>query len=392
MSRPQNAGAVDSAVYSLSLSARGRDLHRVALKAARPVSPPQLPPALTPAAVPPPASDADSFPTFPVPAPDAYGWGPREYRYLPGGAFGPGGRYVSLVISSSDPVGRLDWTLSGALGDPGTWRGGSAAAAWRGLPVTIGAGAFAVTDFPSREGAGRFASDSLDASLRGAELSATLVRYGSVWSSASRIGASVARTAIADGAGSGRSLAFAGYTGVADLSRGAFTLLASGGALGSLGRTEGIDWQRLLARGSIAVGVRGPMLRYTATYAQVSHNAPMFERPTVGGDTPPLTDTALLSQRIPVSALPVGIITAREVFGQRLEYEAGFLSIYYDRFTTPQDGNATHNVYGGELHGGLPAVPFLAVPSVSALLGTGYSISAPYRYKLRVYVALRYAP
>jgi hypothetical protein len=289
-------------------------------------------------------------------------------------------------------VGRLDWTLTGALGDAGTWRGGSAAAAWRGSPVTIAVSAFALTDFPSREAAGHFASDSLDASLRGAELSATLVRYGSVWSSASRIGASVARAAVADGGGSGRAVAFAGYSGVSDLSRGALTLLASGGALGSLGRTEATDWQRLLARGSVAVGIRGLMLRYTATYSQVSHDAPAFERPTVGGDTPPLTDTALLSQRIVAPALPVGTITGRQVLGQRVEYEAGFLSIYYDRFTTPQDGNAKHDVYGGELRGALPAVPFLAVPSVSGLVGTGYSISAPYRYKLRVYVALRYAP
>jgi hypothetical protein len=189
-----------------------------------------------------------------------------------------------------------------------------------------------------------------------------------------------------------RTLAFGEYGGVTDLSRGVLTLHAGAGALGSVGRTTGVDWERVLARVSLAAGLRGFLLHYVATYNQVSHSAPPFELPTVGGDTPPLTDTALLSQRIVEPALPVGAVSGRQVLTQRLEYEAGFLAIYYDRFMTPRDGNARHDLYGAELRGTVPPVPFLAVPSASIVAGAGYSISAPFAYKLRGYVAVRYAP
>ena len=382
----------DSSVYFLTMSARGRDLHRVALRAARDTPPPTLPPELAPAVVPAPQPRVDSTAPPNVGAPTPYGLGPRGYLYLPAGGFGPAGRYFTLAVVSSDPVGRLDWTLQGAIGDPGTWRGGAAAAAWHGLPVTIGASAFALSDFPSREGAGSFAPEALDAAMQGGVLSANLVRYGSFGTGAARLGVSAAHIALGTGAGGSRDLAFAGYTGAANLSPGALTLDGGAGALVTAGKTDGVSWDRLLARASLSLGFDGYLLHYSAVYTLVGGSAPLFERPVVGGDAPPLTDTALLSQRIAEPALPLGVISSTQILGQRLEDEVGPVGVYYDRFITLSGRSVSHDLYGAEIRGTVQPVPFLSVPAVSGVLGTAYSISAPYKYKLRLYLALRYAP
>jgi len=86
------------------------------------------------------------------------------------------------------------------------------------------------------------------------------------------------------------------------------------------------------------------------------------------------------------------VVTGRQILAQRLEDDAGPFALYYDRFTTPADQNAPHDIYGLEIRGGVPQVPFLAVPAISGLAGVGYSISEPFKYKLRGYFAIRFAP
>ena len=156
-----------------------------------------------------------------------YGLGPHEYRYLPGASVSPDGRYFSLWFGSSDPVGRLAWSIQGSIGDPGTWRGGAAAATWNGLPVTIDLSAFAVSQFPSRQSAGRFAPDSLDITYQGALLAASYVAHGSPLTSEARLGLSAAPMTLDDGPGHARSLVFVAYTGAANLSRGDVLLVGS---------------------------------------------------------------------------------------------------------------------------------------------------------------------
>jgi hypothetical protein len=148
----------------------------------------------------------------------------------------------------------------------------------------------------------------------------------------------------------------------------------------------------LLADGWVSVGIAGFLVRYSAVYEEVNSSAPPFERPTVGGEAPPITDMALLSQRIAAPALPIGVVGGTQVLGQRLEDEMGPIGIYYDRFTTPADHNAGHDLYGAELRAAIPPVPFLAVPNASIVAGGAYSISDPYKYKLRFYVATHYTP
>jgi len=386
-----DASFADSHVYFLSLSARGRDLHRVDAADVRSTAIPVLSPTLAPAAVPA-AARADSFPAAAVASPTAYGLGPREYRYLPGGSVAPDGRYVTLWFGSSDPVGRLAWSVQGSLGDPGTWRGGAAAAAWRGLPITVTLSAFAGSQYPSRQSAGTFAPDSLDATYRGGLASADFTEYGSLITNEARLGVSTARLALDNGPGRARTLGFASYAAAANLSRGDVTLLGSFGGVGTVGTTDGTDWRRLIVHGAIAAGLADWLVRYRVTFGTVNRDAPAFEQMVGGGTESPLTDSALLSQRVAVSALPLGVVGGNQLLDQRLEGDTGPFALYYERLSTTASTDPNHDVYGAEVQGAFPRVPFVALPSVWYTVGTGYSISAPFKYKLRGYVGLRYTP
>jgi hypothetical protein len=386
-----DASLADSHVFFLSLSARGRDLHRIDAADARTAETPMLSSSLAPAAVPA-APPADSLPPATVGPASAYGLGPHEYRYLPGGSVSPDGRYVTLWFGSSDPVGRLAWSVQGSIGDPGTWRGGAAAATWNGLPVAIDLSAFAVSQFPSRQSAGRFAPDSLDATYQGALLSGSYVVHGTPLTSEARLGASAGRMALDDGPGHARTLAFAAYTGTANLSRGDVLLFGSAGGTGSLGTTDGASWQRLLVHGSLAAGAGGWLLRYRAMYGLVNNDAPLFEHMVAGGTPSPLTDSALLTQRVAVPALPLGIAGGNQLLDQRVEGDLGPVALYYERLSafTTSDGN--HDVYGAEIQHTFRRVPFVDLPSVWLMAGMGYSISAPFKYKVRGYAGIRYTP
>jgi hypothetical protein len=385
------ASLADSHVFFLSLSARGRDLHRIDAADARPAATPMLSSSLAPAAVPP-APPADSLPPATVGPASPYGLGPHEYRYLPGGSVSPDGRYFTLWFGSSDPVGRLAWSIQGSIGDPGTWRGGAAAATWRGLPVAIDLSAFAVSQFPSRQTAGRFAPDSLDATYRGALLAASYADHGGPLASEARLGISTARMTLDDGPGHGRSLAFAAYTGSADLSRGDVLLFGSAGGTGTIGTTDGTSWRRLLVHGALAAGVGDWLLRYRAMYGLVNRDAPLFEQMVAGGAPSPLTDSALLTQRVAVPALPIGIAGGNQLLDQRVEGDVGPVALYYERLSDLAANDINHDVYGAEIQQTFSRVPFVDLPSVWLMAGAGYSISAPFKYKLRAYGGIRYTP
>ncbi len=390
------ASFADSHVFFLSLSARGRDLHRVDAAGTPPATTPVLSPALAPAAVPAPPPVVASSPATVAP-PSGYSVGPHEYRYLPGGSIAPDGRYVTLWFGGSDPVGQLEWSVQGSIGDPGTWRGGAAAASWRGFPVAIDLSAFAVSQFPSRQSAGQFAPDSLDAGYRGGVLAASYTAFGSPVTNAGRLGISAGRMSLDDGPGHARSLAFATYGGSANLTRGDVILLGTVGGTGTIGTTDGTSWQRLLLHGTLAAGIGETVFRYRATYGIVNHNAPLFEQMVAGGTPSPLTDSALLTQRVSVPALPLGVTGGNQLLDQRVEGDLSPLplygvTLYYERLSALASNDINHDVYGAEFRGMFPRIPFVALPSVWFMIGTGYSISDPFKYKLRGYAGIRYTP
>jgi hypothetical protein len=86
------------------------------------------------------------------------------------------------------------------------------------------------------------------------------------------------------------------------------------------------------------------------------------------------------------------VVSGTQLTDQRLEYGTQSAVLFYERLATPLEHGAVHDLYGGEFRAGSPPVPFLAVPAVGFSTGVGYSISDPYKYKLRAFLAIRYSP
>jgi WD40-like Beta Propeller Repeat len=386
----------DSSVYFLLDHATGRQLQRVLLADARATAPPTLPDSLAPAAIPePPAAPplAAGGPTTPVPAPRPYVPTFGGLRILPGGAIATDGRFATLMVGSADPVGQFAWTLQGALGDAGTWRGGAASAVWRGWPVVIDGQLVAVHDDPFRQVAGTFAPRALDADYQAAVVGGALTRPLSARTDQFRLGVSAGHLATGDGANGARVLGYADAGTQIDATHG--DLFMGGGLAvhGSAGETQGAGWGRVLAAGDFHIGTRAASLRGDVAYGEVNSGAPPFERFLAGGIEPPLTDPSLLSERIAEPALPVGIGYGLATMRYRVAADAaGPLLAYFDGLSAGGTLRSWHRVYGAEFHFGTPAFGFARLPAVQIVTGAGYSIDAPFRYKLRGYATVRYEP
>ena len=385
----------DSSVYFTIVHANGRDLQRVSLTTSHATTAISLADSLAPAAVPAPpgAPPLADVPAAPAPPVRGYSPTPRGYRVLPGGAIATDGRFATLAVASLDPVGQFSWLLQGALGDPGTWRGGSLTAAWRGWPVTVDGQLLAVHDDPSRQIAGSFAPPAVDADYQAAVLGLTYPFYSTAHTDVYRVGISAGHFAPNLGPDGARTLAFAQAATAIDFTRGDLLVGADLGLNGSAGQTVGASWQRFVAAASVHVGGRTWGYRGDVAYGEVNGGAPAFERFLAGGVAPPLTDSAILSQRIAEPALPLGIGYGRAIMRYRFATDApGPLLAYFDGLSAGGSLRSWHRLYGAELKFAVPPIGFVHTPAATATAGVGYSLNEPFKYKLRGYLAVRYQP
>ncbi|HWZ57972.1 MAG TPA: hypothetical protein VNW46_03265, partial [Gemmatimonadaceae bacterium] len=322
----------DSSVYFLVDHATGRHLQRVPLVDARPIDAPTLPDSLAPVAIPVPPVDpplARSDSTTPAPTVRGYIPTPHGLRILPGAAIATDGRFATLMVGSSDPVGQFAWTLQGALGDAGTWRGGALSAVWRGWPAEVFGQLVAVHDDPFRQVAGTFAPRTLDADYQSAVVGLSLPVVNSFHADHFRLAFSAGH--LATDVNGARLLAYGDAATNIDMSHGDLFAGVGLGLHGAAGRTQGAGWGRLLAGANAHIGTRTLGLRGDVAYGEVNAGAPPFERFLAGGLAPPLTDPSLLSERIAEPALPVGIGYGRAILRYRLATTlSGPLLAYFD--------------------------------------------------------------
>lgn len=383
---------VDGRVWYLSEHAKGLDLYVVNADSVRLDSVVAIAPALAPAAALA-REPRDSFAARGVSAPRAYGAGPRQYLWLPGGAWATEGRFATLTLSSLDPAGRLAWTATGALGDRSTWRGGALRAEWRGFRPVLGGELFYAEQRPSAQRAGTFAPSALDADYAGATASATLLRDFGVRESRLRVGGSLGSLAAGGGDAEPRRLAFAEYAGTYGVVRGRRSASVAVALHGSAGETAGEAWRRALTGASVAVGAGDLALRGSVGYGAVSRDAGEYERFVAGGVRSPLVDGALLSQRVLLPAAPVGVRTGRELYSWRVSLSAGdVLEPYYEAVSTSGGFADPFRVVGVDASIALGDTPILSLPAVRALAGVGYTLDEPFRKKPRAYLSIEYRP
>ncbi len=326
----------------------------------------------------------------------------RAFRLLPGGAIAADGRYATLALANTDPVARLGITLQGALGDPGAWRGAALAGAWRGLPeldgrLTLDASAFAIEQHPSRESAGSFVAQTfgagaLDADYRGAEVSIDNARALSWGGDVARVGASAGSLTLDEGPARGRTLGFVAYAADDYFARGDAYLDGRLRVDGALGQTEGTGWRRVRAGLSIGGGTQTFGVRAGITGGVVGRDAPAFEQFAAGGGEAPLTDSLLLSQRFASPALPLGIAGGRALLDYRIATDGEGPVLYYEGLSAGPSIRTWHRLAGLDWRAAVPSLGFVRLPTAFLSAGAAYSLSLPYKYKLRGYLGVRYAP
>jgi hypothetical protein len=162
---------------------------------------------------------------------------------------------------------------------------------------------------------------------------------------------------------------------------------------GSVGTTGGEQWTRVLGSAGLGYSSEGSGLRGEVFYGRTEEDAPFYEQFLVGGARPPLTNPSVLSQRLSLSGLPVGVMGGSRVFGYRATLtSADVLSPYYSAISTDDGFDDWFRVIGSELTLDGSAVPYIAVPGIRMVAGFAYPLDEPLKKRTQYYLTLSFVP
>jgi hypothetical protein len=160
----------------------------------------------------------------------------------------------------------------------------------------------------------------------------------------------------------------------------------------SAGQALSSHFARGIATASLATA--GPTLlplSASVTYGRTNADAAPFEQFALGGGVTPLLDHALLSQRVTMPVLPVGVGVGSAVFTYRAAMSVAPFSWYYWGGSTARAGSSFsvwHRVIGAELSQSTAHIPMAGTPAARGIIGVGESLDAPFRKRLRMYAGL----
>jgi len=386
----------DHSVWFLSLYSRGYDVRRI--ERTLPVASVVAIDSTSGAAAPDPPHGVRVFATGPVGEPHGFGLFPRLFRWVPQPQVDADGESFALSLASSDVIGRSELVITGAAGNPGTSRGGSASFTWRGFRPSITAAGFAAEQRPTASAA-QLASPLLDQRISGGSLEIEATEQADTWAARSRVAASGAAVHLVGHSGlssemSGtRTLGFFDFA-VARSWRGAdgsgLTATVSGNETG--GRSYGQTFNRVTAStGFTTHSTTAPNIAGSTFWGAVSRGASRFEEFSVGGGPSPLLPRDLTTQWIAMPALPRGSATGSSIFAYRGALDLTPLSLYFWSASTAELGDrfrAWHRVAGIEYSESIARIPLAGTPAARARIGFGKSLDAPYRNKTQFYVSL----
>jgi hypothetical protein len=391
----------DSSVFFLALHARGVDLRRVVLTGAGAGQLATLPSTLVPA-VPNPPVRADSFARATPGHSRPYGAGPHGHRVLPGGSYSAEGGFASLSLVGLDPIGRFTYSANGTYGERSTWRGGSITASWRGTravvpgAMTIDGTLYLAEQQPSEQraygDAGAPVGTLLDATYAGATLGTATTRDYGMARLQFRVGLNLGTVDRPDNDRAVRGLAFGEARGAMRARRGAYRLDLSGTVHASRGATASLGFARAI--GTVTADVATPFGggRIDATLGGSDGGGGVFERFAIGGWPSPLVDVPVLSQRIPMPALPVGFALGTHVKMLRASTALGPFRPFYWIATTRENFTGWSRVAGVDADYVIPAFPAFVLPAVGLRAGAAYSWDEPFRHRVGIYAGVTYKP
>lgn len=411
-------------IIFLSLSARGQDLRRIVPESTTVSTVARIDTALAPAV----ATGivrADTFATGALSPERGYGTGPRRHLLLPWGLGGVEGSVAGLALAGTDPVGRLTWTLAGGWGldydadargarrvanrllaSEGMWRGGSLRAEWRGLRPVIEGEGWWTEQRPGEQAIGApdlvrgLALDQLDHRQYGARIGARLDRQLGWREHTYRAGLVASRLDDLAGANEAqdRRLAYAALGGTYQFQRRLSYVGMRWNATGSAGTTADADWQRVLVGAGVFAGGREGGLRLDATWGR-AYDAPRFEQFAVGGVATPFFDQAVMSQRLAMPAMPVGLLSGSRVATWRAALTGGAFSPFFmgavagDRLPElSQLYTDSYRLAGIESTLRVPNIPFVRTPGADITAGLAYTLDEPLDERWRGWFGITYRP
>lgn len=389
----------DGSLWFLSLHSQGYDVRRVPTPVAigRLATSPLLDPLLAPVTIEA-AAPVRAFPASRLPAIRGYGVGPRTTRWLPAGSIGAGGRAATLAIVNDDPVGRLTVLAQGSAGNGDAWRGGSLEAAWRHWRPLLRVSLFDAST-SNTPAFGPLGSATGSTALTGGRIRVDYSRAFDLADLRLAVGAApgaLRTTGAAAGRNSGRNLFFGEVAGDTRQSRDAMRLSEALAANFSAGSTAGVDYRRLVATLGFHMEGSGVFpVDLSGSYGRVSSWGAPFEQFVVGGLASTLVDQSILTQRVAIGALPIGVAAGDRVASFRASTTlAGLSPFYWGASTRVGRGRfATwHRVAGVELTLDQTPLSVLGIPGARLTAGIGRSLDEPFRHATRGYLTVVLRP
>lgn len=378
-------------IFFLLLRSRGWDLHRIDPDSVDPGAVVEVDPGLAPAAMVPPEAVPAFEPTS-LEKSRPYGLGPRHRNVLPAGYGAAEGWAAGVALHGVDPVGRFSWLARAMLGGDAGWRGASLAATWRGLRPWLGGQAFWARHRPSEQGGIAVAPTGSDLELLGGLVTAELHRDFLTHEERVRAGASLGRLDGPGFDGDARALAFVDLSGTRIRTGGGWRWRQSQGVHGAVGETAGETWARVRLDLRAEVGpIGGPWLALESSWGRSSSAPGEFERFVVGGVAPPLFDPAILSQRIPEPAVPVGYAKG-EPETYSVEIGSGALAARYRWLEGGEEPGRWRRVVAAEARYDQAALPLLRLPATRIAVGVGRALDPPFDDETRLWAVLALRP
>jgi hypothetical protein len=383
------------ALFFLEVTAKGVDIHRLALPAKalvplgrRPEGFPLHLPEPAPVA---PFSRSDLGPDRP------YRIGPSHViRPVATWSIGPDGNAWQIGVEGSDVVGRLDWVAAASIGNAAGPRGGSVALTWRGFPVALSAHIFSARERPGRQRL--LHRPELDSDRTGGFLDAS---WGRTFSGG--------RVRLDAGGGASRVQPLAGGR---DFDRALFSIRGRAASRsirgktgfgveldgsGSAGRTDGRSWNQFLAGAGLSAFF--PVARISAfgRFGDTGGSPTRFDLFSVGGAPSAVRPEGLDRNRVELAALPAAVQTGERV--ESLRGEAAFrglpLVLYGERLRawTPGAKPDPVRVVGAELRIDERSLPISVSGDLSLYAGVAKIRSSSPRFdSVRGYAGLLYRP
>ena len=332
------------------------------------------------------------FPSRPSRHSHAYGLGDRQQRLLLSGSYASEGESIGLALSGTDPVGRLTWLAQGQWGSRGSWRGGALGGVFRGTRPLFGLEAFALENQPSRQHDAFAFPATLDARYRGVSAWSAIDDDHRAYELGARVDASYGTVDPLRAPASRRALAQLSLSGGALQTPGEWRVAERLGVSGAAGRDGSVGWARALLTGSLTVRGWGRELALDGAYGRLDRAETPFEQFTLGGLEPPLTEPAILAQRVAMPVLPVGVAVGRSLATVRASVPSAIWRPYYWAGSAGETLRDWSQVVGieGEWH--TDGVWMVRVPGVHLLGGIGYSLTGAWRHHTQAYLSVAYRP